>query len=89
MMDICFYETLSTHLLIEGFVLLFKLDSVYTQTSLLGIIITSVNNFHLDLVVMIVCFCKIVSVIALIYLRQLCFITLLLIGPILNLGDEM
>ncbi len=61
MMGICFYETLSTHLLIEGFVLLFKLDSVYTQASLLGIVITSVNNFHFDLVVMFVCLCVFVK----------------------------
>jgi hypothetical protein len=38
--------------------LLIRLSVYQTQASLLGILITFVNNFHFDLAVMFVCFVK-------------------------------
>jgi hypothetical protein len=51
--------------------LLIRLYVYQTQASLLGNLITFVNTFHFNLVVMFVCFTFVSTVINLIYLKQL------------------
>ncbi len=64
------------HLQNKVLALLFQLDtlSIQTQTSLLGLLITFVNNFHFNLVVMFAYFVNQSSVLHLFYSEKHCFI---------------
>ncbi len=71
--DINFYETFSTPLLIKVLgctSLLIRLSDYQTQASSLPSLITFVNNFNFNSVVMFVCFVKLSSVINLIYSKK-------------------
>jgi hypothetical protein len=63
---------LHSHLKCTRFLLLLIRLSVYqTKDSLVGVLITFVNTFHFNLVVMFVCFTFVSSAINLIYSKQL------------------
>jgi hypothetical protein len=64
-------QTFFTHSLNKLLALFFKLDTIQPKLLYLGLLITFVNNFHFNLVVMFVHFVNQSSVINSIYSKQL------------------